>query len=80
MNFTQKTFPKLPDDKIEEIKELFTAFYHHYADTALPGQVDFMDSTNKQFNENQYLSERQVEAIKNIIDSCDEKDEDVYQY
>ena len=70
MQFTGGNQKKLSNSDIELVKELFSEFYRDYADSALPSQVSFIDSLYDQFNERNSLSEKQVDALKNIIESC----------
>ena len=66
---------KLSEEEIRGIREVFERFYRYQADTALPGQVAFVDSLNEQFEERKSLSEKQVNALKNIIESCENYEE-----
>ena len=72
MNFTHKI---LSNKQKEDIEHLFGKFYRKYADEALPGQVDFVDSIYDQFQASEYLSEKQLAGLRNIIDSCDNFEE-----
>lgn len=70
MQFTGGNQEKLSNTKIEQIKEVFSEFYKWHADLALPSQVDFMDSVYEQFNAKNYLSDKQIESINNILQAC----------
>lgn len=67
---------KLSEEQLEHIKTQFFVFYNDYADVALPGQVDFVDSIYDQFKTKEFLTDKQIAALDNIITACHQYDDD----
>lgn len=63
----------LSEDQIDEVEGLFAEFYEEYEDIAYPGQIEFVDSLQQQFETKKFLTENQIAALTNVVNGCKER-------
>lgn len=70
-DFNYGFFSSDDDDKREVIEDLIEDFDDNYRHVAKPSMCDFFDSVTKQYRKRHTLSDKQIGAMKNIINGIE---------